>query len=742
MAPNNLHTTHAPDVFNWVWDTATSEWVKETQGSGGGGGGATTIADGADVTQGAKADVAWVSGDGTVISLLKKIASAGGSAVSIADGSDVAEGATADAAVVTDTTGTVSGKLRGLVKIFASVWDSTLGRLKTSTVGSIRTTSGVLTLNGDTLSIDTTGMATVTAYNTLGAGGFDGNAGAQGSNDGGVNWTTLYTLNDWNGFGAPLTFIPNGALGSFIWPVSGYDTFRLILAGRTVGAGTFALQASPIPWTFPRSIVTVEGAGGNGVVVDAGGGMRVSVANQFLRALPYDGLHDGTIRAASTAAVATDTALVVAVSPNNTPVLPADASTATLQQTVVDWLSGASGTIGVQDILFTNTVFAAGGNAPNALSVQGTAGMVPLSVSGGLTDTQLRATPVPVSGTVTANAGSNLNTSALALDATQTNRSAKAQITDGTRDGTVKAASTLPLLTDTAVVTTQRDPLPAGTNVIGHVIHDTGSTTAVTGTVTVDMTKVAGTATDTNSGVKSAGTLRVVLATDQPALTNKLLVTPDSVALPANQSVNVAQFGASNISTGTGAGGAGIPRVTVSNDSNVLVTPPTLTKATQGATGFSTQDLKDAGRTSIAITATVASTATGETLITVNKSSGLAGVVSAASQGITTGKRLRIQAISISARNSTGTTASNVTVNLRAAAGGATTASSPLQMHFMVALPASTVSTLFPTILIPDGFEIDANGATNTYGLTITHPQWVTGSVVATFDITLIGYEY
>lgn len=35
---------------------------------------------------------------------------------SIANGADVAEGATTDAAVVTDTTGTLSGKLRGLVK--------------------------------------------------------------------------------------------------------------------------------------------------------------------------------------------------------------------------------------------------------------------------------------------------------------------------------------------------------------------------------------------------------------------------------------------------------------------------------------------------------------------------------------------------------------------------------------------------------------------------------------------------
>lgn len=82
---------------------------------------------------------------------------------------------------------------------------------------------------------------------------------------------------------------------------------------------------------------------------------------------------------------------------------------------------------------------------------------------------------VPVSGTVTVN-----TIAGFSLAATQTDRTQKTQLTDGTRDGTVKAASTLPALSDTAVVTTQRDPLPAGTNVIGHAIIDSGSTSAVT----------------------------------------------------------------------------------------------------------------------------------------------------------------------------------------------------------------------------------------------------------------------
>lgn len=53
-------------------------------------------------------------------------------------------------------------------------------------------------------------------------------------------------------------------------------------------------------------------------------------------------------------------------------------------------------------------------------------------------------------------------------------------------------------------------------------------TVSITANSSVNVAQLAGTATDTNSGVKSAGTLRVVIATDQPQLTNKLLVTPDA----------------------------------------------------------------------------------------------------------------------------------------------------------------------------------------------------------------------
>jgi hypothetical protein len=61
--------------------------------------------------------------------------------------------------------------------------------------------------------------------------------------------------------------------------------------------------------------------------------------------------------------------------------------------------------------------------------------------------------------------------------------------------------------------------------------------------------------------VKSAGTLRVVIATDQPQLTNKLLVTPD-----ANSAVNVAQVNGVTVLMGNGATGTGSQRVTLAND--------------------------------------------------------------------------------------------------------------------------------------------------------------------------------
>lgn len=150
-------------------------------------------------------------------------------------------------------------------------------------------------------------------------------------------------------------------------------------------------------------------------------------------------------------------------------------------------------------------------------------------------------TTVPISGTVTANAGTNLNTSALALNATLTDKSQFTKITDGTDVALVTAAG------EQNVIATAQPGVDIGDVTINNAagaaavnIQDGGNTITVDGTVSitanssVNLAQVGGTTTDTNSGNKSAGTLRVVIATDQPQLTNALKVDGSAVTQPVS----------------------------------------------------------------------------------------------------------------------------------------------------------------------------------------------------------------
>lgn len=114
----------------------------------GGGGTAATIADGADSTQGAIADAAVAAGaSGTISAKLRRlttdldaIKTSESTLVTNTTGlatASTATGATSDAAVTTDTTGTISGKLRGIVAILASVRDSVNGFLKVGLANSL-----------------------------------------------------------------------------------------------------------------------------------------------------------------------------------------------------------------------------------------------------------------------------------------------------------------------------------------------------------------------------------------------------------------------------------------------------------------------------------------------------------------------------------------------------------------------------------------------------------------------------
>lgn len=128
----------------------------------------------------------------------------------------------------------------------------------------------------------------------------------------------------------------------------------------------------------------------------------------------------------------------------------------------------------------------------------------------GMTNFRVRATAA-MTGTATVRAIASINPDSITV-------SNPVLLKDGTTQSilnTIKAASTSALATDTSIVTafSPNSPLPAGSATIGAVTQASGPWTQ-----------------------------------------------------------NLTQFGGSAVVTGTGASGAGIPRVTVSNDSNVLAT--------------------------------------------------------------------------------------------------------------------------------------------------------------------------
>ncbi len=445
------------------------------------------------------------------------------------------------------------------------------------------------------------------------------------------------------------------------------------------------------------------------------------------------------------------------------------------------------------------------------------------------------ATTQPVSGTVTANAGTNLSTAALALDATLTGGTQKTKLTDGifnasvspfgalsasidpsflfleTFDGSTidvtnkwTSGGTVPPTQNGSILINPSTTASATSALVSQPTFAPNSNTSLGIFIQLEVTTIAlgnyrfwgyGTAP---SGVGTAaapiqdglgfevdtsGVLRAsVYASGTRIFTQALTVPVDGLSHLYVVTVNTGTilfykdtFATPLASTALVPTVQTLPYRLVSLNTASVTGTPTLVGTQAGIADFTHQaqsisdgmyywrkaTIKQAstapaaadtalvvalspntGRVPIMITASVASTATAETLITITKSVGLAATGTSTSTTITTGKRFRIQSINASVRNSTGTTAGLATMKLHAAVAGATTTASPLQFTSSVALPAATTSVLFPSIIIPDGLEIDSNSATNTYGVTITHPQWVTGSVVATFDISIIGYEY
>lgn len=131
--------------------------------------------------------------------------------------------------------------------------------------------------------------------------------------------------------------------------------------------------------------------------------------------------------------------------------------------------------------------------------------------------------------------------------------------------GQAAMASSLPV-----AIASNQSAVPASQSGTWNINNISGTISLPTGAATSAKQPALGTAGSASTDV---------LTVQGIASMTKLLVTPD-----ANSAVNVAQFGGSNVVTGTGAGGSGIPRVTLSNDSSLAANQSTNVAQINGVT--------------------------------------------------------------------------------------------------------------------------------------------------------------
>ena len=195
--------------------------------------------------------------------------------------------------------------------------------------------------------------------------------------------------------------------------------------------------------------------------------------------------------------------------------------------------------------------------------------------------------PMPVathavtqSGTWTVQPGNTANTTAWKVDAS----SVAVPVTDNagslTVDGTVSVSGTVTV--DSELTTADLDT-GAGTDtraVVGLVVAASGGAVNLSG----------------NSGTKDNGTVRVVLATDQPQLTNALKVDGSAVTQPVSGTVTVTQATASNLKVDLSGTAANATAIKVDGSAVTQPVSGTVTTneaaATSGGATFSWNSIK------------------------------------------------------------------------------------------------------------------------------------------------------
>lgn len=219
---------------------------------------------------------------------------------------------------------------------------------------------------------------------------------------------------------------------------------------------------------------------------------------------------------------------------------------------------------GTQYVLGANLRISGSGGSIEAKGQQTMANSLPVVIASD-------QSAVPVSGTVTANAGSgtfniqanaSVNIAQVAGGATSNaGQTGALQVGGAVATNTVVSSATNPLLIAGSDY--------GGTPKVQSLKVDSSGNAQVAITNTPTVTANAGSGTFTISGTVTANA-GTNLNTSLLALeSGGNLATLAGGVSSSKYQANVAQFGGSNVATGTGAGGAGIPRVTASNDSEI-----------------------------------------------------------------------------------------------------------------------------------------------------------------------------
>lgn len=203
--------------------------------------------------------------------------------------------------------------------------------------------------------------------------------------------------------------------------------------------------------------------------------------------------------------------------------------------------------------------------------------------------------------------------------------------------------------------------------------------------------------------------------------------------LAANDGIDI---GDATINNAAGASAVNIQdggnSITV--DGTVTITPPTLTKGTQGATGLSVQALKDAGRTTLtylmAAPVTLTTSDVAQSMVGYSNGASIGAATATATSAIGAGKTWRLTGVSIEYSGSN--TAGGALVTLRANTAGAAVVGSPAIGAWLIGSGVGGFCAM--TVPLPDGIELPAGSS-----IVISAQGRGTNNAAAALGYVLVG---